>query len=313
MNAAARRSAVLSVVLAGVLGAACATSRVEKRLDAKSRDFVSKVRYIITADERKAFLALAPEAREDFIADFWRRRDPSPKTEENEFKIEYFKRIEQSNRLFSGGAAPGWLQDRGRVWITLGPPDNRETYPRGVTFYGVPTEIWWYGFFPITFVDERWVDDYRLEPSSATQIGVLNQAQRQWNQPLENLPPGYALSARPAALTGLEVRVGPTGAEGTRLTLVLPYKNIWMKSKGDRFEGALDVDIRVFDAAGTEAWSLSRKYPLEVPVDRLKSVLREEFTIESVAPLKPGAYTLKAVVTNATDGSKAAFERAFEI
>ena len=313
MSPLARPSAVLSVVLAGVLAAACATSRVEKRLDAKSRDFVSKVRYIITADERKAFLALAPEAREDFIADFWRRRDPSPKTEENEFKIEYFKRIDQSNRLFSGGASPGWLQDRGRVWITLGPPDNRETYPRGVTFYGVPTEIWWYGFFPITFVDERWVDDYRLEPSSATQIGVLNQAQRQWNQPLENLPPGYALSARPAALAGLEARVDPSGEDGARITLVLPYKNIWMKSKGDRFEGALDVDIRVLDAAGAEAWAFSRKYPLEVPGDRLKIVLTEDFTVEAVAPLKPGAYTLKAVVTNAVDGSKAAVERAFEI
>jgi len=306
-----RWGAVLPVLL--VLGAGCASSRVEKQLDPKSRDFVSKVRYIITADERKTFLALPAAAREDFIADFWRRRDPTPRTEENEFKMEYFSRIEQANRMFSGGASPGWLQDRGRVWITLGPPDNRETYPRGVTFYGVPTEIWWYGFFPILFLDERWVDDYRLDPTSATQLTVLNQAQHQWNQPLESLPRGYAQSARPAALAGLEVRIEKADGDATRFVLVLPYKNIWMKSKGDRFEGGLEVDLKVLDAAGAEAWSFARSYPLEVPRERLKTVLTESFTAEVVAPLKPGAYTLKAVVTNTTDRSQASLERPFEI
>ncbi len=128
--------------------AACASTRGVKQLDPKSRDFISKVRYTITAEERKAFLALPAEAREPFIEDFWRRRDPTPGTPENEYRTEYYNRIERSNRLFSGGGSPGWLQDRGRVYITLGPPDNRVTYPRGVTFYGLPTEIWWYGLLP---------------------------------------------------------------------------------------------------------------------------------------------------------------------
>ncbi len=310
MTSSLRRLAAVPVLIA--LAAACASTRIERQLDPKSRDFVSKARYIITADERKTFLALPAEAREEFVADFWRRRDPSPLTAENEFKLEYFKRIELSNRLFSGGASPGWLQDRGRVWITLGPPDNRETYPRGVTFYGVPTEIWWYGFFPIIFVDERWVDDYRLDPSSATQLSALTQAQHQWNLPVESLDKDYGRT-RTAPLAGLEVRIDKDEAGAARFVVVLPYRNIWMKSKGDGFETSLDVDLKVVDGSGAEVWSFVRSYPLEVLKDRLKAALTESFTAEAVAPLKPGSYRLKATVVNSHDGSKASFEQAFDI
>ncbi len=310
MTSSVRRLAVVPILI--VLAAACASTRIERQLDAKSRDFVSKARYIITADERKTFLALPAEAREAFVADFWRRRDPSPLTAENEFKLEYYKRIELSNRLFSGGGSPGWLQDRGRVWITLGPPDNRETYPRGVTFYGVPTEIWWYGFFPLVFVDERWVDDYRLDPSSATQLSSLTQAQHQWNLPVERLAKDYGRT-RTATLAGLEVRIGKDEAGSARFVVVLPYRNIWMKSKGDGFETSLDVDLKVVDGSGAEVWSFVRSYPLEVLKDRLKAALTESFTAEAVAPLKPGSYRLKATVVNANDGSKASFEQAFDL
>ena len=74
------------------------------------------------------------------MAEFWKKRDPDPDTEENEFKTQYFQRIDEANHLFTDGGEPGWLQDRGRIYILLGPPADREVYPRGVTFYGIPTE-----------------------------------------------------------------------------------------------------------------------------------------------------------------------------
>lgn len=304
---AKRRLVSLSLV---VLLGACASARLAKDLDPESREFYSKVRYIITAEEKKAFLALPAEERKAFIEDFWKRRDPRPETEENEFKIEYFNRIDTANRLFSGGAAPGWLQDRGRIYITLGPPDHREVYPRGVTFYGVPTEYWWYGFFPIRFVDERWVDDYRIDPDDATQISAINRAQTEWNQPYERLPKA---GPRAPALPGLDVRIEKADGEGTRFTLILPYRNIWMKARGDTFEAGLEVTMTVRDAAGADAWSLAKTFPLAIAADRLKEVLAGEFTAAAVAPLGPGAYTLTVTVVNTNDGSKASFERAFEI
>ena len=294
-----------------VLLASCASSRRARGLDPESREFYSKVRYIIQSEERKAFLALAEADRPAFIEDFWKRRDPKPSTEENEYKTEYFNRIETANHLFSGGAAPGWLQDRGRVYITLGPPDYRETYPRGITFYGLPTEIWWYGFFPITFIDEKWVDDYRLDPDGAVQIAMINRAQKEWNEPRVDYAGGDTM--RVPQIAGLDVRIEKADGEGTRFTLVLPYTSIWMKAHGEKFETSLEVTMKVRDAAGAEAWSFTKSFPLEVPVSRLKEMAKTAFTADAAASLGPGSYTLTVTVTNTNDKSKASLERAFEI
>src|SRR6476469_289065 len=78
------------------------------------------VAYIITGDERKAFKALATdEERENFIENFWRRRDPNPDTEENEYREEYYERIAYANEHYASGI-PGWKTDRGRVYIAWG-------------------------------------------------------------------------------------------------------------------------------------------------------------------------------------------------
>ena len=292
--------------------AACASTRGLRELDPKSRDFISKVRYTITPEERRAFLALAPEAREPFIEDFWKRRDPTPTTPQNEYKTDYYNRIERSNRLFSGGGSPGWLQDRGRVYITLGPPDNRITYPRGVTFYGLPTEFWWYGLVVVVFIDEYWNDDYHISPDSAGQIAVITQAQSQWNEPRERMPdPGEAHYA--AAIAGLEVQIEVADGETTRFRLSIPYKNIWLKSSGRDLQASLEITMKVAGTDGTEVWTFSQAFPIDIPQNRSKEVLAQEFSAEAVAHLKPGPYMLTVVVTNSTDGSKASLERKFEI
>ncbi len=60
---------------------------------------------------------------------YGRKKVPNPYTEENEFKEQYFNRIEGANRLFMEVGSAGWLQDRGRIHILLGPPDQKEIYP----------------------------------------------------------------------------------------------------------------------------------------------------------------------------------------
>src|SRR5688572_32984462 len=89
------------------------------------------VAYIITKDEKRAFMALqTDEERENFIENFWRRRDPDPDTEENEYREEYYERIAYANEKFASGI-PGWRTDRGRVYIAWGKPDSIETHPTG--------------------------------------------------------------------------------------------------------------------------------------------------------------------------------------
>src|SRR5688572_32039285 len=80
------------------------------------KDWLDKdVAYIITDEERKAFKKLATDdERERFIEEFWRRRDPDPDTDENEFKEEYYERIAYANEHFASGI-PGWKTEIGRA------------------------------------------------------------------------------------------------------------------------------------------------------------------------------------------------------
>lgn len=103
-----------------------------------------EVLYIISDREKDAFERLQSEAeREAFIEAFWRRRDPEPLTPENEYRLEHYERIAYANSRLGGETAmPGWMTDRGRIWIQLGEPDERETFAAVPGLY--PTELWFY-------------------------------------------------------------------------------------------------------------------------------------------------------------------------
>ncbi|MBX3297895.1 MAG: GWxTD domain-containing protein [Acidobacteria bacterium] len=138
------------------------------------------VKYIITKEERRAFMALVTdEERENFIEQFWRRRDPNPDTEENEFREEYYERIAYANERFASGI-PGWMTDRGRIYITWGKPDSVESHPAGGSYdrpayegggstTTYPFEIWFYRHLDnvgdgieIEFVDPTGTGEFRI-------------------------------------------------------------------------------------------------------------------------------------------------------
>jgi GWxTD domain-containing protein len=92
------------------------------------------VRWIITDDERKAFMQLSnDEERDQFIEAFWQRRNPNPDSEDNEFKDEHYRRIAYANEHFPAGI-PGWKTDRGRIYIVYGPADEIEAHPSGGSY-----------------------------------------------------------------------------------------------------------------------------------------------------------------------------------
>ena len=89
------------------------------------------VRWIITDEERSTFMQLSnDEERDQFIEAFWQRRDPTPDTEENEYKEEHYRRIAYANEHFAAGI-PGWKSDRGHMYIVFGPPDEIDSHPSG--------------------------------------------------------------------------------------------------------------------------------------------------------------------------------------
>jgi len=138
------------------------------------------VSYIITNEERTAFKALkTDEEREQFIEQFWLRRDPTPDTVDNEFKEEHYARIAYANERFASGI-PGWKTDRGRIYIIWGKPDEIESHPSGGTIdrpiedgggttSTFPFEIWRYRYIEgignevlLEFVDPSMSGEYRM-------------------------------------------------------------------------------------------------------------------------------------------------------
>ena len=165
---------------------------VKPELKKAYKDWLEKdVTYVITDEERRAFKKLQTDLeREKFIEEFWRRRDPDPDTEENEFKEEYYERIAYANEHFSSGI-PGWKTDRGRIWIMYGKPDERETHPMGgnydrPSYHGggstttYPFEIWFYRYLAgvgsgieIEFVDPSGSGEYRIARSPDEKDALL--------------------------------------------------------------------------------------------------------------------------------------------
>lgn len=180
--------------------------------------------WIITDEERAAFKQLSnDEERDNFIEAFWQRRDPTPDTEENEYKEEHYRRIAYANEHYAAGI-PGWKTDRGRIYIMYGPPDENDSHPGGGTYERpieegggetstFPFEDWRYRYLEgigqeviIEFVDDCMCGNYEMTMDRSKKdallytpnagltlyesMGMSSKASRFSNGGLENLGAG---------------------------------------------------------------------------------------------------------------------------
>ncbi|HKW97904.1 MAG TPA: GWxTD domain-containing protein [Bryobacteraceae bacterium] len=166
--------------------------KLRKELETPYKKWLNEdVGYIITDEERAAFKRLnTDEEREQFIEQFWLRRDPTPDTEENEFKEEHYRRIAYANEHYASGI-PGWKTDRGRIYITFGPPDEIESHPSGGSYQRpmeegggetstYPFEQWRYRYIEgigsdiiIEFVDPTMTGEYRMTMDPSEKDALL--------------------------------------------------------------------------------------------------------------------------------------------
>ena len=119
-----------SLVVGGVQGGVPGGGVVAAVPQPYAKWLAEDVAYIISDAERAAFLRLTTDQeREQFIKQFWLRRDPTPATPgENEFKEEHYRRISYANERFGAGQW-GWKTLRGRIYVIYGPPDEIESHP----------------------------------------------------------------------------------------------------------------------------------------------------------------------------------------
>jgi GWxTD domain-containing protein len=136
------------------------------------------VRWIITDQEAKTFKSLSnDEERDSFIEQFWQRRNPNPDQNDNEYRDEYYARIAYANEHFAAGQ-PGWMTDRGHIYIAYGKPDSIDSHPSGGSYERpmeegggetstFPFEVWHYRYLEgigdnidIEFVDTCMCGEY---------------------------------------------------------------------------------------------------------------------------------------------------------
>jgi len=144
------------------------------------KQFLQDVIPIISKEELDVFAKLSnDEERDQFIEQFWIRRDPTPDTPENEFREEHYRRLQYANDHFAAGV-PGWRTDRGMIYIKFGAPDEVEPHPSGGTYERpfeqgggamstYPFEVWRYRHIDdigddinIEFVDDCQCGTYRM-------------------------------------------------------------------------------------------------------------------------------------------------------
>jgi GWxTD domain-containing protein len=163
-----------------------------KELDSQYKKWLNEdVVYIISPEERSAFLHLQTnEEREQFIEQFWQRRNPDPDSAENTFKEEHYRRIAYTNEHFSSGI-PGWKTDRGRIYIMWGPADEVDSHPSGGSYdrpasegggetSTYPFEDWRYRYLEgigenveLEFVDPTMTGEYKLTTDPSEKDALL--------------------------------------------------------------------------------------------------------------------------------------------
>src|ERR1700723_3444854 len=163
-----------------------------KELDSQYKKWLNEdVVYIISPEERSAFVHLTTnEEREQFIEQFWQRRNPDPDSPENTFKEEHYRRIAYTNEHYASGI-PGWKTDRGRIYIMWGPPDEVDSHPSGGSYERpanegggetstFPFEDWRYRYLEgignnveIEFVDPTMTGEYKLTMDPSEKDALL--------------------------------------------------------------------------------------------------------------------------------------------
>lgn len=166
--------------------------KLRKELEGPYRKWLNEdVGYIITDEERQSFKRMSTDdERQSFIESFWLRRDPTPDSAENEYKEEHYRRIAYANERYASGI-PGWKTDRGRIYITFGPPAEIESHPSGGSYQRpieegggttstYPFEIWRYRWIEgigndvmIEFVDPTMTGEYRMTMDPSEKDALL--------------------------------------------------------------------------------------------------------------------------------------------
>jgi GWxTD domain-containing protein len=279
---------VLSFFLASSLCLGSCGIKGKVELDPESEGFYQYARLIMSSQEKDIFLLLPDkESREEFIQDFWDKRDPDPLSEVNEFKEEFYRRIEYVNKRFIEGI-PGWKTDRGRIYIYLGPPDKIDMRPY-INDPNVKGLIWW-GYYRyrlgIEFVDRTGDGRYTLNRQSGAAGGLLDVIERakfgQIFQKGEEMGKIFA---------DFDVDYD---AERKEICVAIPIESLSFEADENRLKADFNFEFFIYSRKKPEKYRFTQQKSYETTEE--KALEMEQIVFSFPYDLKPGDYYFDVVV-----------------
>ena len=256
-------------------------------MDPTSKDFYEYARLIMTKPEKHIFLMLPDkESRKEFIEDFWAKRDPDTFTEENEFKEEFYQRIEFANKRFIEGS-PGWKTDRGRIYIYLGTPDKIDQRPF-INSPNVKGLIWW-GYYRyrlgIEFVDKTGDGRYSLSQQVGAAGGLLDV--------IEKAKFGRIYNDRGDIGKVFSKFKVDYDREAREIVIVIPIESLSFESAENKLKADFEFEFFIYARKETEPTSFKRQKTYETTEEKVLEL--NEIILTFPYDLKPGEYYFDVV------------------
>jgi len=256
-------------------------------MDPTSKDFYEYARLIMTKPEKHIFLMLPDkESRKEFIEDFWAKRDPDTFTEENEFKEEFYQRIEFANKRFIEGI-PGWKTDRGRIYIYLGTPDKIDQRPF-INSPNVKGLIWW-GYYRyrlgIEFVDKTGDGRYSLSQQVGAAGGLLDV--------IEKAKFGRIYNDRGDIGKVFSKFKVDYDREAREIVIVIPIESLSFESAENKLKADFEFEFFIYARKETEHTSFKRQKTYETTEEKVLEL--NEIILTFPYDLKPGEYYFDVV------------------
>jgi GWxTD domain-containing protein len=295
----------------------CRVSQLEKKLDPESSEFISLVRYIITPGEYDRFMNLPAQEREKFIENFWKRRDPDPETEENEFKEAFLVRLAEAREIFSRGVG-GYLTDRGMIYVLFGPPDYVYHFQASIYDRSQGVREQWYYFLlldkyhdvKINFIDRMGSSGFSGPQGFSTGTFELDRGGSSVFSLIQEEKESFLAPGKKDSLFKYHIRIKKLEKEGNSVKLLIqiqvPYKNIWFAKAEDKMKATFSVKAKILDDSKNKIWEHEQDYSLTVSEKEVEELLkvRKEYVIEIPAALETGKYSLHISITDNNEGKE---------
>jgi GWxTD domain-containing protein len=319
---------------------------VDDKLQLPWRNWLNEdVVYIITDAERRAFRQLiTDEEREQFIEQFWLRRDPTPGTVENEFKEEIYRRIAYANEHFSS-RVPGWKTDRGRIYITFGPPDEIDSHPSGGTYQRpaaegggqtttLPFEDWRYRFIDgignnvnLEFVDSDSSGELKLAMDPYEKDAARSRAAIERISQLAQLqqPPDVKFKELDDAIDKrttygflpMQVRIDyvrvTESSVMANITIQFENRDLQFQLRDGVQKSVVNLLGRISTMTRRPVTTFERPLEIDAPPDMLQKYVQQRSIYQQSVPLQPGQYRLNIVVRDTVSGIMNNYEVALDV